>query len=194
MPTAISTGTASSPEGSGIVFELSPAGGGNWTPIVIHTFAGGKKDGSDPGSGTLVFDSSGNLYGTTTAGGTKNVGTVYKLSYSKKKGWTEKILHSFKGGKKDGSQPLAGVVLDAAGNLYGNTQNGGEYGDGTVFELVAPVGGKGSYKEKILSSFNHVDGLAPYGSLILYSGNLYGTTSQGGPTGDAYGNVFEVAP
>jgi len=172
------------------VFELSPNGGGGWNPAVIHTFTGSPKDGTYA-YGTLVLDKSGNLYGTTYFGGAKNYGTVYELSPRKKGKWTEKILHSFKSGK-DGANPFAGIVFDSAGNIYGTTQGGGKFSAGTVFELVAPVG-KGSYKEKVLWSFNGTDGNFPDGSPILDSaGNLYGTTDIGGSNGD--GVVFEVTP
>jgi uncharacterized repeat protein (TIGR03803 family) len=178
------------------VFQLSPNGNGGWNPTVIHTFTGGPKDGSDP-QGTPVLDQAGNLYGTTAYGGAKNLGTVYKLIPGKRGKWTEKILHSFKGGPKDGGGPVSGIALDIAGNLYGTTQSGGKCsnpaeGYGTVFELAAPVG-KGSYKEKILWNFNGTDGLGPTDSLVLDSaGNLYGTTVYGGTLN--VGVVFEVTP
>lgn len=176
------------------VFELSPNGNGGWNSTVIHTFAGGGKDGSNA-EGTPVIDKAGNLYGTTYGGGSHDSGTVYKLSpitTGKNKGqWKEKILHSF-GSRKDGSSPWAGVVLDAAGNIYGTTLGGGKYGSGTVFELVAPVG-KGSYKKRILWSFDGTDGYEPFDSLFLDgAGNLYGTTYGGGSSG--YGVVFELTP
>jgi uncharacterized repeat protein (TIGR03803 family) len=179
------------------VFELSPNGNGGWNPTLIHTFAGGPKDGSYA-TGTPVLDQAGNLYGTTEGGGTKEYGTVYKLSPGKKGKWTEKILHSFKGGTKDGSDPYAGIVFDAFGNIYGTTAIDGKNTHGIVFELAAPVG-KGSYKEKILWTFNGSDGWGPLDSLILDSaGNLYGTTTYGGSSetcGDAgCGVVFEVTP
>jgi hypothetical protein len=111
----------------------------------------------------------------------------------KEKGeWTEKILHSFNSGK-DGSSPVAGVALDAVGNVYGTTISYGKYGYGTLFELVAPVG-TGSYQEKILWNFDGTDGYQPCGSLIWdSSGNLYGSTSAGGFAGgpDGYGCGFE---
>jgi uncharacterized repeat protein (TIGR03803 family) len=188
------------------VFELSLNGSGGWTPTVIHTFAGGLKDGTSANCAP-VPDPSGNLYGTTASGGAHSDGTVYRLSpvtKGKKKGtWKEKILYSFKGGTKDGSEPSAGIVLDAAGNIYGTTQLGVKYtcgtlGCGTVFELVAPIG-TGSYKEKLLWSFNGTDGYGPLGNLTLDSaGNLYSTTIEGGSTYGAqsagYGVVFEVTP
>ena len=193
------------------VFELSPNGNGGWNPTVIHTFPSGAKDGSVPW-GTPVLDKAGNLYGTTYEGGAHNDGTVYKLTpvtKGKNKGtWKERILYSFKGGTNDGCNPEeagivfdtagkggtkdgcnpqgAGIVFDTAGDIYGTTYNGGTYGLGTVYELVAD---DGKYKEKVLWSFNSTDGANPSDSLILDSaGNLYGTAESGG------GVVFEVTP
>jgi uncharacterized repeat protein (TIGR03803 family) len=169
------------------VGKLTPDGANGWRPGLIHTFAGSPNDGSDA-QGTIVLDTAGNIYGTTSNGGAENYGTVYKLSPEKNGKWTEKILYSFEGGT-DGSSPAAGVVLDAAGNIYGVTENGGQYGLGTVFALAAPVG-SGSYKEKILWSFNGADGQEPYYPMILDGGNLYGTLPFGGASG--WGAVFEV--
>lgn len=175
----------------GTVFELSPSGSGGWNSTVLYTFKGAPKDGDRP-KGTPVLDKAGNLYGTTEIGGAKNIGTVYRLSPEKDGKWKEKILHPFKGGSKDGSGPFAGVVLDADGNIYGNTYNGGTSSGGIIYELVAPVG-RGSYKEKVLWSFNNAEGFFPYGALILDSaGNLYGTTDLGGSGGA--GVVFEFTP
>jgi uncharacterized repeat protein (TIGR03803 family) len=173
------------------VFKLSPNGHGGWNPTVIHTFPGSYYVDSAP-----VLDHAGNLYGTTYKGGAKNAGTVYMLSLGITGTWTSKTLHSF-GSGQDGAYSFGGVVFDAAGNIYGTTLYGGQFGAGTVFELVAQVR-KGSYKEKILWSFNSTDGFAPTGILILDSaGNLYGTTDGGGngyPFGYGYGVVFEVTP
>jgi uncharacterized repeat protein (TIGR03803 family) len=177
------------------VFELSPGTNGGWNPSVIHTFGSGT-DGKAP-VGTPVLDSAGNLYGATLYGGANGFGTVYKLSHRKKGTWTEQILHSFKGGRKDGQGPFAGIVFGTFGKIYGTTAFGGEFGYrqggyGTVFELVPPAG-KGKYEEKVLWSFNITDGEYPYGSLILDSaGNLYGTAASGGSSG--VGVVFEVTP
>jgi uncharacterized repeat protein (TIGR03803 family) len=176
--------------GYSTAFELSPNGNGGWNPTVIHTFPSGPKDGSLP-EGTLVLDQAGNLYGTTALGGTDNAGVVYKLSPGEKGKWKETILHSFKWG--DGANPFGAVVFDAAGNMYGTTSEGGNYGNqGAAFKLVAPVG-KGSYREKVLWDFNGSDGSSPSCSLILDSaGNLYGTTQYGGEVGS--GLVFELTP
>jgi uncharacterized repeat protein (TIGR03803 family) len=181
------------------VFELSANGNGGWNPIALYTF-GCTRNGKFPKGacpqGTPVLDKSGNIYGTTTTGGAKGCGTVYELSPGAKGKWTEKVLHSFNNNGKDGYDPWAGIVFDAAGNIYGTTLQGGGWNAGTVFELVAPVGDRIHYTEKVLWNFNGTDGSEPYGRLVLDSaGNLYGTTIYGGPyfPGE-YGVVFELTP
>lgn len=182
-------GVASNCSTVDIAFELSPNGNGGWNPTVIHTFSGGPKDGLSA-EGTPVLDHAGNLYGTTLGGGSKNNGTVYELSRGAN-GWKEKILHSFEGGSKDGGDSFAGIVFDAAGNIYGTAEFGGNSLTGTVYELLAPVG-KGGCQEKILWKFDTTDGYEPVDSLIVDSaGNLYGTTPGGGSNG--YGTVFKMA-
>jgi uncharacterized repeat protein (TIGR03803 family) len=182
------------------VFELSPNGSG-WKSAELHYFPGIDRLGEAGAyvNGPVVFDRAGNLYGTTMAGRGTPYGTVFELS-PRKNAWKKKILYTFhlgRMGSRDGLTPLAGVVFDAAGNIYGTTAGGGEYGHGTVYELVA---GTGSYTEKVLWSFNGPDGSGPLDSLILDSaGNLYGTTIVGGSTWDppnnaGYGIVFEVIP
>ena len=179
------------------VFEVSKDSYGFWNGTVIHTFTGATKDGYYA-AGTPALDQAGNLYGTTYQGGARNYGTVYKLSLitkGKNKGkWKQAILHSFSAGNTGTGPngPWGGVVLDAAGNIYGTTSNGGKYGGGTVFEIVAPVG-TGGYKARTLWNFKGSDGDNPRASLVLDSaGNLYGTTYYGGSSG--YGVVFEVTP
>jgi uncharacterized repeat protein (TIGR03803 family) len=179
-----------------IVFELSPNGNGGWNPTAIFTFD--FEDGWFP-VGIPVLDQAGNLYGATSAGGTGNhgegnFGTVYRVrpirTGKKKVVWSERVIHNF-WDIRSGESPSAGVVLDAAGNVYCTTLWGGKHEVGTVFELAAV--GKGGYKFKILWSFNQLDGWLPEASLILDSaGNLYGTTVAGGSSG--YGVVFEVTP
>jgi uncharacterized repeat protein (TIGR03803 family) len=158
---------------------VSIAQGG--TEAVLHSFAV-PLSGGNPESG-LIQDSAGNLYGTASAGGPAGAGVVFKISPAGR----ETVLYSFTGGA-DGAKPLAGVILDAAGNLYGTTNRGGASGYGVVFEL-SPSG-----HETVLHSFTGgADGSAPYAGLIRDSaGNLYGTTFAGGASD--FGVVFKVDP
>ncbi len=178
------------------VFELSPNGGGEWTETVLHTL-NNSTDGQVAESG-VIMDAAGNLYGTTNEGGAYcpgelGCGTVYELSPSVGGGWTETVLHSFNG--NDGDGPWAKPLLDAAGNLYGTTSQGGAYcppfGCGTVFKLSPSEGG---WTETVLHSFNQDDqGWQPLAGLIQDSvGNLYGTTYAYGLDGS--GLVFELSP
>jgi uncharacterized repeat protein (TIGR03803 family) len=173
----------------GTVFELSPGTGGTWTEQVLYSFGKTSTDGTGPES-SLVFDASGNLYGTTYAGGHNNLGTVFELSPSSK-GWMEKILHSFGSGSTDGANPSAGVVFDKSGNLYGTTQSGGRYRYGTVYQL-APQ--SGSWKENVLlncKAYPSDTGASPIGGVSFdAAGNLYGATPAGGSK--AYGGVFRL--
>jgi len=180
--------------GYGSVFELTPPGGeGLWNRFTLHSFvaADAATEGSNP-NGTPVFDTAGNLYGTTESGGKYGYGTVYKLTPGAKgKPWTEKLLASF---EATNANPLAGIVFDANGNIYGTSTAGGTgtLKEGTVFELVYQAS-TGTYKGKVLLTFTGEDGNTPDSSLILdSSGNLWGTTYLGGSSG--YGTVFEVNP
>ena len=165
--------------GCGVVFKLDPTG----HETVLHSFTGGA-DGSLPIAG-VILDSAGNLYGTTSAGGTANAGVVFRLDSTGQ----ETVLYSFTGGA-DGRQPYAGVIRDAAGDLYGTTYLGGagcgSYGCGVVFKLD-PTG-----HETVLYSFAGVtDGWAPSAGVTLDSaGNLFGTTVFGGTSFG--GTVYEV--
>ena len=130
-------GTATQPD-PGLVFKLSPQSGGPWKEKVIHFFANGS-DGEFP-AGNLVLDSSGNVYGTAMWGGLGcnrfYCGVAYELSPQSGGPWKETILHPFESAE-DGSQPGAGLLLDASGNLFGTTYHGGgRYGYGTVFEIT----------------------------------------------------------
>jgi len=180
----------------GTVFELSPNGSGGWTESVLYSFNNNGSDGNYPYAG-LVFDSAGNLYGTTYYGGTSNQGSIFKLSPNGGGGWTETVLHSFdfNFNETDGAYPTAGVIFDHAGNLYGTTDNGGTCNYGTAFEF-SPAGG-GNWTETVLHSFCNggADGYRPFAGLIIdHAGNLYGTTSVGGSGTSAIGTVFEIAP
>jgi uncharacterized repeat protein (TIGR03803 family) len=177
--------------GAGTVFELMPKAGGGWTEKILHSFDLNGNDGWSPQAG-LIFDSAGNLYGTTPAGGTYTHGTVFELSPKSGGGWTEKVLHDFENGT-DGSTLYDGLTIDASGNLYGTSPRGGSYDYGNVFELTPKAGGV--WTLKVLHSFNKVqgkDGVFPYAGVIFDSlGNLYGTTVGGY---NDWGTVFELMP
>jgi len=180
-------------DSAGTVFELVRGSGGVWRETILHSFASDGVDGEVPSGESLIFDSAGNLYGTTTEGGAHNVGTVFELSppVPPATQWTENVLYDFLPSPDDGQKPFAGLVMDAAGNLYGTTIFGGRGADGTVFEL-AP-NSDGSWTESILHEFKGPDGYLPMSTLALDSaGNLYGTTSAGGAKSE--GTVFELSP
>lgn len=178
------------PENSGTVFELSPSTNGQWSVTILHGFTGGS-DGGSPDAG-LTFDSVGNLYGASTAGGA-GAGVVFELAPGANGQWSETVLHAFDGGPADGDFPYARLIFDSAGNLYGTTVYGGsdlEYG--VIFKLTP--GGNGQWTETILHSFTNAtdDGEMPYAGLIFDgAGNLYGTTSAGSSKG--VGGVFRLS-
>jgi uncharacterized repeat protein (TIGR03803 family) len=165
--------------GGGTAFELSPLPGGGWTETVLHSFGNGV-DGYSTRS-NLIFDESGNLYGTTnSSGGNRRGGSVFKLSPSQN-GWTEMVLYTFPAsiGGPDGDGPAGGVVMDREGKLYGATEFGGASGYGAVYELARLKDGK--YRERIIHSFNLYDGFEPASGLTIdRHGILYGTTAFGG--------------
>jgi uncharacterized repeat protein (TIGR03803 family) len=180
------------PSGAGVVYKLTPPlqKGGAWTETALYSFTG-TNDGGYPESG-LAFDSAGNLYGMTTAGGLSSeciignyyCGVVYKLT-PKGNSWKEIVLHSFTG-KGDGAHPLSSLVLDHKGALYGVTFEGGEPPDcpnqssgcGVAFKLQPPTQKGGKWTEKVLHTFtNSSDGALPVGTLMFDAkGNLYGTS------------------
>jgi len=166
----------------GTVFRLAPDGSNFTTLFNFRSLR--VKDGCYPNAG-LVADTSGNLYGTTANGGAKNIGAVFKLAPD----GTETVLHSFRKKGQLGDYPVAALTIDAAGNLYGTTQEGGakKTNYGTVFEITA--GGAFS----VLHAFDGTDGSQPLADLYLdQSGDLFGTTSYGGEYN--YGTVFELTP
>ena len=185
-----------SSDACGTVFELIPNSSGGWTETILYAFQG-SSTGYSPFAG-LIFDQAGNLYGTTRLGGTDDFGTVFELSPNSNGGWTETILYSFHGAP-DGQEPQ-GLIFDGSGNLYGTTLVGGEltcndgtiFPCGTVFELRP--NGSGGWTETVIYSFpSNSEGFSPNPGLIFdTSGNLYGTTSQGGT--DGYGIAFELSP
>ncbi len=176
----------------GSVFQMSPNGSGGWTTNVLYSFGASSTDGQQPYAG-LVFDTAGNLYGTTSAGGSEGYGTVFELTPNGSGGWTEVTLHNFGIASTDGIYPYAGLIFDSSGNLYGTTSKGGSEGQGAVFEMTP--NGSGGWTERVLHNFgvSGSDGRYSYAGLLFdAAGNLYGTTSLGGSKG--YGTVFELAP
>jgi uncharacterized repeat protein (TIGR03803 family) len=175
--------------GNGTVFKLKPNADGSWTESVLHSFNSNGTDGTNSYAG-LIFDKARNLYGTTFNGGAYGNGTVFKLKPNADGSWTESVLHSFNPNGTDGTNPHAGLIFDTSGNLYGTTVVAApEYG--AVFELMPKAGGR--WTEKVLHTFNQKDGAEPYAGLVFDgSGNLYGTTYQGGA--DGAGTVFELTP
>jgi len=190
----------------GVVFQISPGANGVWKEKILHNFAGGT-DGDYP-LGKLSIDAAGNVYGTTLNGGGPNrgcedgCGTVFKLTPGTNGEWTETIVHSFQDTREDGGYPDGGIVVDAAGNLYGTTEEGGTHLGGTAFEMSLV---DGTWSENILHNFcssaNCTDGDLPTAGLILdTAGNLYGTTQSGGTLvgagcgGYTCGTVFELSP
>jgi uncharacterized repeat protein (TIGR03803 family) len=144
----------------GAVFKLAPGG----TETVLYSFKGGTSDGANPWSGSLIADSSGNLYGTTQYGGAfaptigASTGTVFQLSPPATAGgaWTERVLYNFCSlpSCSDGAVPYSGLIADSSGNLYGTTGLGGASGAsnyGVVFKLAPPATAGGAWTETVLS-------------------------------------------
>lgn len=179
--------------GCGTVFELRRVNRG-WAEKVLYRFAGGA-DGCYPYT-NLAIDGRGSLYGTTYSGGTgdcfgKTCGTVFELTPASKGEWKETVIHRFAGGK-DGELPNAGVVLDAAGNIYGTTEDGGgsSCNCGVVFELSPQAGG--GWNEKIIHTFSGADGADPCALAFDGAGDLYGVAAVGGNYD--VGVAFELSP
>jgi hypothetical protein len=185
-----SFGNCNNGEGCGIVYELSQTAG-VWSETVLYNFPGGS-NGDSP-IGNLAIDPAGNLYGTANTGGNFNCsrsgagcGLVFELSPASS-GWRETVLHAF-ADKLDGALPMGGVVLDAAGNVYGTTSRGGNIKDcptgqvvgcGVVFKLTSSSSG---WTEQVLHAFteNNQGYYAESGVVFDSLGNLYGTTLTGG--------------
>lgn len=121
-------GTTTYASGQGTVFKLTNTGG-SWSFTTLYSFTDAGAAGQ-----FLTMDSAGNLYGTKPLGGTHGAGAVFKLSFSNGQ-WNETVLHDFSGGD-DGMQPYGGVTVDAAGNLYGTTVQGGAQNDGVVYQIT----------------------------------------------------------
>jgi uncharacterized repeat protein (TIGR03803 family) len=190
----------------GTVFELTPPAAGKtlWTEKVLYSFCqqADCTDGQYPEAG-LIEDASGNLYGATDEGGAYGEGVVFELAppTTGQTAWTETVLYSFcaQADCTDGEAPLARLLRDASGNLYGTTIVGGKYDGGTAFQLTPPATGQTVWTETVLHSFcarggtDCTDGEYPYAGLIRdVSGNLYSTAEEGGRYGG--GTVFELTP
>jgi len=187
-----------STSGCGTVFELKHEGSG-WILDPLYAFSG--PDGNSP-QARVIIGPDGNLYGTTTYGGTANAGTVFKLSPPPSAckialcPWRETVLYSFQGGS-DGEQPQSGDLLfDQQGDIYGTTPYGGTGSGcfancGVVYKLTPS---NGAWTESVLYRFQGGnDGAFPFAGLIFdTAGNLYGTAEFGG-TG-FYGVVYKLSP
>jgi len=194
--TTVAGGTSSKCSGGcGVVFQLKNSSG-KWTETVLHNFVG--TDGANPIS-SLTIDSSGNLYGTASAGGTKGFGVAFQVA-PVSGGWQTHILHNFSGAHLDGEFPDSSLVMDSVGNLYGTTESGGgdhlscqvqsDAGCGTAYELSLSGG---QWKETILKAFSgRNDGAFPQGVTLDPSGNLYGAAQAGGAQFE--GLIFELSP
>jgi uncharacterized repeat protein (TIGR03803 family) len=163
--------------GCGVVYKLDPLG----NETVLHTFI--ESDGASP-SATPVLDSAGNLYDTTFTRGQCGFGEVYKIDAA----GNFSVLYSFAGGT-DGSQPMAGVVLDTAGNLYGTTTAGGStthspFGSGVIYRIDT----LGNYR--VLYRFDGVSASFPQAPLLISRWALYGTAAAGSNNGA----VFKLVP
>ena len=169
--------------GCGTIFRFNLS---NFSRTVIYRFS--DSDGRWPYS-EVTFDSAGNMFGTAVMGGAYGGGTVFKLVRNGNQ-WTHSDIYNFTGAA-DGFEPVGGLIIDSAGNLYGTTVGGGTCSCGVVFE-VSPLEGGWSYQ--VLHNFDpQTDGGWPEASLIMdAAGNLYGTTSWGGP--GVGGTVFELSP
>ena len=193
-------GNAACTSGCGVIFKLSPSSS-SWTYSTVYSFDG--THGANP-QGSLVMDSSGNLFGNAYDGARSTsshcpygCGSTFELSPSST-GWKISLLRSFSDGF-DGGNPNGGLMLDAKGNLYGATYQGGsqaygclngyQQGCGVVFKFSPASGSKWIFDR--LYTFQGYDGFGPFGDLVMdVSGNLYGTTIQG----ESYGNLFEIVP
>jgi uncharacterized repeat protein (TIGR03803 family) len=172
-------------ENYGAVYELSRSGSG-WVEAILYSF--GDPDAMYPAH-NVILDSAGNLYGTTDEGGAYSLGTVFELEHSGS-GWSKKILASFgQPGSGIGGYAVAGLIMDAAGNLYGGTTGDGAMA--SVFEL-SPTGQ--GWQLTALQTFSAPgNNNGPFGNLVLDGqGNLYGTTETLGAFG--LGNIFKLTP
>jgi uncharacterized repeat protein (TIGR03803 family) len=171
---------------SGTVFELSPQSGGDWTEAVIHNF-GAVGDGEGPWS-NVIFDSSGNLYGTTTGGGTAGAGTIFELTRENGGIWAETVLYAFDG--TTGSYPTGNVTFGPKGVLYGTLLSGGLEGGCDPYNTCGGVFEYSAGKIRFFL-FDGADGGGPYEGVTVddKTGLVIGTTSYGVTSN---GTVFDL--
>src|SRR5208282_1273432 len=204
---------------AGTVYELSPPSGmsGTWTETILKQFSEGGlenyENGFYPYAG-VIGDGSGDLFGTTSGGGTNGLGAnpggvLFEIT----SGGSYSVLWNFSGtygpsSIDDGADPVSGLIMDKQGNIYGTTALGGTSADfadlingvGTVFELSPPGAGGGSWTEQVLWNFqdNGTDGFSPVGGVVIDpNGNIYGTTEYGGSYSDEPyfgGTAFKLTP
>jgi uncharacterized repeat protein (TIGR03803 family) len=174
--------------GTGTVYKLSPKSGGGWTEKVIYTFSAAGADGTDPSAG-MTIAADGTMYSTTPDGGAFGAGTVFSLTKTTK-GWKQTVILSLNG-SSTGGYPYEGLMMDAAGNLYGAAPTGGASGQGVIYRLSHTKKGWG---DTVLHSFTNQngDGSGLYWIDLISdtSGNIYGATSFGGKNGT--GTVWEL--
>lgn len=178
--------------GAGTIFQLTPNQNG-WDHKVIHHFTGGN-DGAVGSLGPLlVDDANGVLYGVTEIGGANGVGTAFKLKQRPDGTWRLITLYAFKG-QPDAGFPYGGLIFGKKGYLFGTTYFGGANGVGSVYKLARQP--DGTWKEKVLYSFQGgKDGSLTTTTLLFTpTGNLLGTTSEGGNAGCSCGAIFKLHP
>ena len=173
--------------GLGTIYALHPKPNGSWATKVIHTFTGGA-DGSTGSAGKMILRG-GHLYGAATTGGVNGAGTIFEMTPTQTGEWDFKTIYSFKG-EPDGVFPYGGLLFDGGGNIYGTTYYGGANDVGAVYRLSPD--GVGEWNERLLYSFGTgSDGNSSISNLVFdSSGNLYGTTSEGG---SGSGTIFKLA-
>ena len=178
-------------QGNGEVFSLRPPAGGTgpWTLRVIYSFTA--TDGPGPVS-NLLFDKTGHIYGATYP--STSAGNIFMLTPPAVAGgpWTESTLFSFPIGGLSGANPVGDMVLDAAGNLFGVTSLGGQFGNGVVYELSPPAVAGGNWTETVLHAFRTLEGVNPVTLSHDLSGPLFGICSNGGSAG--VGTVWRLFP
>ncbi len=179
-------------DGLGVIYQLVPHPNGVWQLRVIHTFTGGN-DGGTGSAGRMILDDAGSLYGVATVGGANGKGVAFRLTHASGQGWRLKTLYAFKG-QPDAGFPYGALTFDGSGDLFGTTYYDGANNLGAVYELVP--GPRGGWKERVLYSFRGGrDGAFSISNLVLdATGDLYGTTSEGGAPGCGCGTIFEIAP